>query len=184
MRLADYTVGHSGSDPRAGRWALGQAGPTVGAPGALGGQVGFETRRSAGRDAAGACSPRGAVERRLARFLVRQAARRSRVRFRASLSMGGTLAVALAAAALPPAPSAPVLRHVRSETAAVRALVNDGYARAATFREIVDEVEARPFIVHIEPGRLSRRVDAALLHTVADAAREVQRRVLAELRTR
>jgi hypothetical protein len=57
--------------------------------------------------------------------------------------------------------------HVRSDDASIRALLRSGYERSATFKGLVDEIESLPGIVYIEPAvKLSRGLDAALLHSV------------------
>ena len=42
-------------------------------------------------------------------------------------------------------------RHVRSSDAGIRALVRTGYDQSATFRALVDEIEANRVIVYVEP---------------------------------
>jgi hypothetical protein len=59
-------------------------------------------------------------------------------------------------------------RHVRSEEARIRALVDEGYARSATFRQLADAVEALPCVVYIVTSiKLPGRAQGMLLHTAA-----------------
>jgi hypothetical protein len=58
--------------------------------------------------------------------------------------------------------------HVRSDEPAIRALLRRGYQRSATFRGLVDAIDAHPGIVYVaRMRRLSRHMDGALLHVVA-----------------
>lgn len=60
---------------------------------------------------------------------------------------------------------APTFNHVRSEESGIRRLIVDGYARSATFRELVDAVEDLPCIVYIASVvKLSQGMSGALLH--------------------
>ncbi len=69
--------------------------------------------------------------------------------------------------------------HVRSEDAYVRALLDSGYARSATFKALVDELDSRPGIVYIvQAVALSRGMDGALLHAVAGSPEIPMFRVL------
>jgi hypothetical protein len=66
--------------------------------------------------------------------------------------------------------SAADFRHVRSSESAVRDLLSDGYARSATFRALITEIESRSCIVYVETVvSLSQGMEGALLHTVSGA---------------
>ena len=55
--------------------------------------------------------------------------------------------------------------HVRSAEAGIQNLIAEGYARSATFRELVDDVEDRPCIVYVSTVvKLSQGMRGALLH--------------------
>jgi hypothetical protein len=59
------------------------------------------------------------------------------------------------------------LRHVRSSSAAIRALVGRGYEQSAAFRSLVDAIEASATVVYIEPAvKLRAGREGALLHAV------------------
>ena len=92
---------------------------------------------------------------------------------------GLTLAwVAVVAAGPPPAAAADFL-HVRSDDAEVRALLAAGYERSATFKALVDEIDARPGIVYVAQAvKLSGNLEGALLHTVAGSRELPMLRVL------
>jgi len=80
--------------------------------------------------------------------------------------MRGILVSVLLLAASPAA-AAP-FAHVRSEDAAVQSWLADGYARSATFRALVDEIDGLPGIVYIEATvAVPLGLDGALLHSVA-----------------
>jgi len=58
--------------------------------------------------------------------------------------------------------------HVRSAESEIRVLIAEGYARSATFRQLVDTTEALPCIVYIATVvKLSQRMNGALLHEAA-----------------
>jgi len=58
--------------------------------------------------------------------------------------------------------------HVRSEQAAVRSWLAEGYERSATFRALVDEIDRRPGIVYIEAtNNVPHQLDGALVHNIS-----------------
>ena len=67
-----------------------------------------------------------------------------------------------------PQESAGVFRHVRSEDAKIRTLLAAGYDQSATFKQLVDEIDAGPGIVYISHAvKLAGGIEGALLHGVA-----------------
>jgi hypothetical protein len=69
--------------------------------------------------------------------------------------------------------------HVRSAEPTLRNLIADGYARSATFRELVDTVEQLPCVVYIVTTvKLSQRMTGALLHWSVGLAEKPMLRVL------
>ena len=63
--------------------------------------------------------------------------------------------------AVPPA----TFNHVRSDEARVRMLIVEGYARSATFKNLVDAAEELPCVVYIATiAKLSQGMRGALLH--------------------
>ena len=56
--------------------------------------------------------------------------------------------------------------HVRSAEPAVRTLIAEGYRRSATFKSVVDRVEALPCVVYVGTVvKLSQGMRGALLHS-------------------
>src|SRR5262245_53742816 len=62
------------------------------------------------------------------------------------------------------------MEHVRSDEAPIRALLQAGCERSATFRALVADIDSRPGIVYVASAiRLSRHMDGALLHVTSGA---------------
>jgi hypothetical protein len=60
----------------------------------------------------------------------------------------------------------PGFEHVRSAEPAVRSIIADGYRRSATFKAIVDRIEALPCVVYVGTAvKLSQGMRGALLHS-------------------
>lgn len=65
----------------------------------------------------------------------------------------------------------PTLGHVRSDEALIRHALGEGYARSATFAQILDRVEGLPCVVYVATSvSLPRPLDGALLHVSAGRA--------------
>lgn len=75
--------------------------------------------------------------------------------------------------------------HVRSSEPRLRALIDHGRVRSATFRALVERVDALPGIVYVEPtpGLSSRGLGGALVYMVGGASTERYLRVLIDLNT-
>src|SRR5262245_1020374 len=79
--------------------------------------------------------------------------------------------VALLAAANATAEKPISFTHVRSVQPHVLSAIADGYARSATFRQLVDSVEQLPCVVYVGTiVRLSRGMQGALLHLPVGAS--------------
>jgi len=73
----------------------------------------------------------------------------------------------------------PAFNHVRSEEERVRHLVETGYRRSATFRALVDSVEASPCIVYIvRTVHMAQGINGALVHVAAGGREQPILRVL------
>src|SRR5262245_26789783 len=63
------------------------------------------------------------------------------------------------------ADQSPSFKHVRASRAEIREAITDGYARSASFKALVDRVDALSCVVFVEPMvRLSRGSRGVLLH--------------------
>jgi hypothetical protein len=83
----------------------------------------------------------------------------------------GTPAVSVAADALPGNQSVPG-RHVRSSNSELIALIDQAGERSATFRSLVDTINASDSIVFVEPGECGHGVRACFVSvTAADSHR-------------
>ena len=83
----------------------------------------------------------------------------------------GTPGVSAAADALPPNQSVPG-RHVRSSNSELIALIDRAGERSATFRSLVDTINASDSIVFVEPGKCGHGVRACFVSvTAADSHR-------------
>jgi hypothetical protein len=92
-----------------------------------------------------------------------------------AILVGALILVSSAAGAEP-------FEHVRSEQAAVRSWLAEGYQRSITFRALVDEIDGLPGIVYIEATvAVPHGLDGALLHTVAGSSDLRLLRVLVRL---
>lgn len=80
--------------------------------------------------------------------------------------MGGWIVFALWAMAGSSGDSPATFEHVRSAEPAVRALIAEGYRQSATFKAIVDRIEALPCVVYVGTAvKLSQGMRGALLHS-------------------
>jgi len=83
------------------------------------------------------------------------------VRYAAAVSL-------LVLAAAPQLSAADRFHHLRSEDADVEGMLTFGYEHSATFKVLVDEIEASPVIVYITRSpKLSGGMEGALLHVMA-----------------
>ena len=65
-----------------------------------------------------------------------------------------------------PATFDPTFDNVRSAEPALRLLIADGYRRSATFKAVVDRIEALPCVVYVgTTAKLSHGMRGALLHS-------------------
>jgi len=78
----------------------------------------------------------------------------------------GTPGVSVAADALPGNQSVPG-RHVRSSNAELIALIDQAGERSATFRSLVDTINASDSIVFVEPGECGHGVRACFVSVTA-----------------
>jgi hypothetical protein len=64
-------------------------------------------------------------------------------------------------------PDAPPATHIRTSSPAIAALIHDASVRSATFRQIVETIDASDGIVYVEEGKCGHSVRACLVLGIA-----------------
>ena len=102
---------------------------------------------------------------------------------RISRPLGATLVAALAVATAQTASAQePMMARVRSSHSAIAALISEGRERSATFRRLVQTIDASDGIVYIEEGQCHHGVRACLVLSVTPAGPNRILRVIVDTR--
>lgn len=98
-------------------------------------------------------------------------------------TLGAVFALMLVStAAQPAAAQTPEMPRVRSDDLSIAALINEGQERSATFRRLVETIDASDGIVYIEEGRCYHGVRACLMLSVTVAGPSRVLRIVVDTR--